>query len=173
MTSDQDLSRKANELLDRLREPGGVSAIERALTLISLVVGAAFLLIGAWSVHHFHLDEFIFPRATAQATVVENRYRPTSSSRNAGLGGNSYYAIMRFTAQDGREVTLQDWISFERPSFGVGQTVTVFYDPEEPQHAMVDRGWKNLVPPGVPGLFGFLMVLGGLQRLRKARAAGP
>jgi hypothetical protein len=48
--------------------------------------------------------------------------------------------------------------------------VNIFYDPGEPEHAMIDRGWKNYLPPGIPGVMGFLMILGGVQRLLKARA---
>jgi hypothetical protein len=41
----------------------------------------------------------------------------------------------------------------------------VFYDPQEPQHAMIDRGEKNYVIPGIVLIFGVFMVAGGLQRL--------
>jgi Protein of unknown function (DUF3592) len=79
-----------------------------------------------------------------------------------------YRAMVRFNAQGGSETTVGDWIALRPPSFSVGQGVTVFYDPEDPQHAMIDRGWKNYAVPGIPAAMGFLMILGGLQRLRRS-----
>jgi uncharacterized protein DUF3592 len=37
---------------------------------------------------------------------------------------------------------------------GVGQRVIVLYDPDEPENAMIDHGWKNWLLPGIPGVFG-------------------
>lgn len=148
-------------LSSRLGEPAVISAINLAMVVISLAVGSAFILVGGWFVHRHHLDEFIFGRATAQGRVVEN-YPST--------GGSTYRAIVYFRAQDGRDVTVGDWISLNPPSFRVGQSVTLFYDPKDPQHAMIDRGWKNYLPLGIPGVMGFLMILGGIQRLFRARA---
>jgi hypothetical protein len=162
-----DRLRIADVLRARLSEPAGLAAVSRAMIAISLAVGAAFILVGGWWIHRFHMDEFIFNRAIAQGRVIENRPVQVASSSRF-LGGTSYRAIVRFRAQDGREVTLGDWVTFTPPSFSVGQVVGVFYDPGEPEHAMIDRGWKNYLPPGIPGVMGLLMILGGVQRRLKA-----
>jgi len=156
----------ADALRARLSGPAGLAAVNRAMILISLAAGSAFILAGGWWIHRFHMDEFIFNRAIAQGRVVENKSVQVASSSRF-LGGTSYRAIVRFKAQGGREVTLSDWVTFNPPSFRVGQTVSVFYDPDEPGHAMVDRGWKNYLPPGIPGVMGLLMILGGVQRWLK------
>jgi Protein of unknown function (DUF3592) len=148
---------------------GGLArSINRVMVVISLAVGSAFILVGGYWIHRLHLDEFIFNRATAQGQVVENRKNLVGSS-NAGrfLGRTSYRAMVRFSAHGGGDVTVGDWIALSPPSFQVGQNVTLFYDPEDPQRAMIDRGWKNYLAPGIPGVMGFLMILGGLQRLRR------
>lgn len=144
--------------------PGRFATINRVIALISLAVGAAFILVGGWWVHRFHLDEFVFNRATAQGRVVENVVR---SGTGRLLGGKFYRAMVRFNARGGGETTVGDWIALSPPSFSVGQSVTVFYDPEDPQRAMIDRGWKNYAVPAIPGVMGFFMILGGLQRLRR------
>jgi Protein of unknown function (DUF3592) len=149
-------------LNSRLRDPAVGVAINPVLVVISLVVGSAFILVGGWFVHRFHMDEFIFGRATAQGRVIENYPRGEVS------GKTTYMAIVYFKAQDGQDVTLDDWLGLNPPWFRVGQSVTLFYDPENPQHAMIDRGWKNYLPLGIPGGMGFLMILGGIQRLLRA-----
>jgi Protein of unknown function (DUF3592) len=153
----------AAALSNRLGEPAVISAINMVMVVISLAVGSAFILVGGWFIHRHHLDEFIFGRATAQGRVIENH----PSGQVSGVP--TYFAIVYFKAQDGRDVTIDDWIGLSPPSFRVGQSVTLFYDPEDPQHAMIDRGWKNYLLPGIPGGMGFLMILGGIQRWLRAR----
>ena len=173
MNLDRDqILRGAGALHTRLSEPAGLAVFTRVMILISLVIGSAFIVVGGWWVHRSHADEFIFSRVAAQGQVVENRpvYVASSSTGRGFLGGTFYRAIVRFRAQGGRDLTVDDWIALHPPSFRVGQSVTLFYDPEDPQHAMIDRGWKNYLAPGIPGVMGFLMILGGLQRLFKARA---
>jgi hypothetical protein len=138
---------------------GFAPGINRAMVVVSLAVGSAFLLVGGYWVHRMHLDQFIFNHATAQGQVVENRRNP--------VGRTSYRAMVRFSPRGGGDVTVADWIALNPASFGVGQSVTLFYDPEDPQSAMIDRGWKNYLAPGIPGVMGFLMILGGVQRLRR------
>jgi hypothetical protein len=67
--------------------------------------------------------------------------------------------------QQGQVITHRDFLAFSPPSFNVGQRVKVFYDPQNPQHAMIERGPKNYVIPLVCGAFGGLMIGGGQQRL--------
>ena len=91
---------------------------------------------------------------------------------DAGTGkGNlpftSYQAVVKFTDQRGQIVIYPDKFGFSRASFSVGQRVRIFYDPQNPEHAMIDRGQKNYVIPGIVCTFGGLMLLGGLQRLMK------
>ena len=123
---------------------------------------------GGFFIHHNHLDEFMLHSAVAEAEVVENRAKqvyPGTGSRT--LPYTSYQAVVRFTDQQGQTVTYADKFGFSRPSFMVGQKVRIFYDPQNPQRAMIDRGPKNYVIPFVCGVFGGLMILGSVQRLSK------
>ena len=142
-----------------------ISQINRAVGVIGLVVGLALILGGGFFIHN---DEFILKPAVAEAEVVENRSEqvyPGTGSRT--LPYTSYQAIVRFTDQQGQTVTYADKFGFSRPSFMVGQKVRIFYDPQNPQHAMTDRGPKNYAIPFVCAVFGGLTILGSLQRLSK------
>src|SRR5437762_8065010 len=124
--------------------------INRAFGVIGLVAGLAFILGGGFFIHHNHLDEFMLKPAVAEAEVVENRVKqvyPGTGSRT--LPYTSYQAVVRFTDQQGQTVTYADKSGFSRPSFMVGQKVRIFYDPQNPQHAMIDRGPKNYAIPFV------------------------
>jgi Protein of unknown function (DUF3592) len=138
--------------------------IERALGVISATAGLAVILAGGWWLHDHDLDQFLSKAAVTDGRVVENRPEPwyTNTSR---FSHTSYRAIVTFPDREGRDVTYRDVFAFDPASFSVGETVQVFYDPRNPQHAMIDRGWKNYVIPAVCGIFGGLMTLGGLQRL--------
>jgi uncharacterized protein DUF3592 len=56
-------------------------------------------------------------------------------------------------APDGRDVRVPDWIGLGKQTLGVGQRVIVLYDPDEPENAMIDHGWKNWLLR-IPGVFG-------------------
>jgi len=145
-----------------------VNKINRVFGVVGLVVGLGLILGGGFFIHHNHLDQFILKPAVAEAEVVENKSKenyPGTGSRT--LPFTSYQAVVRFTDQQGQTVTYADKFGFSPPSFMVGQKVRIFYDPQNPQRAMIDRGPKNYVIPCVCAVFGGLMILGSLQRLSK------
>ena len=147
-----------------------LGTVNRAFGVVGLFVGLALLFGGAYFVHHAHLDEFlglIAKSQTAEGTVIENRPVEVHPSSGRTLPYTSYQAIVAFADQNDRPVTLPDQIAFSPPSFRVGQKVRVFYDPQNPQHAMIDRGSKNFIIPGICLVFGGLIVLGSIQRLTR------
>jgi len=146
-----------------------LGAVNRIFGVIGLLVGLAFLLVGGFWIHHQHLDAFLQLLAKSESAVgqvVENRpvtVYPGPSSRT--LSYTAYHAVVRFTDHNGETVTFADKLGFSRASFSVGQEVRIFYDPRNAQNAMIDRGWKNFVIPGICLTFGGLIVLGSIQRL--------
>jgi hypothetical protein len=147
-------------------DAASVSVINRVVGLIGLVAGLTFILGGGFMIHHNHLDEFLLNPAVAEGQVVENKSKqnyPGTGSRI--LPFTSYQAIVQFTDQQGQTVTYRDAFGFNHPSFQVGR-VRIFYDPQNPQRAMIDRGLKNYLIPAICLGFGGLLILGGLQRLR-------
>ena len=151
----------------------GIQAVNRVVGVIGLSAALFFFLGGGFFLHRMHLDEFLFKRAVAHGRVLENRSKQNNPSRLNGwsyLPFVSYHAIVQFQSREGRTITYADVIGFTRPSFRVGQDVTIFYDPEEPQHAMIDRGAKNYLIPGICLIFGGFMVLGSCQRLARSQS---
>ena len=146
-----------------------LGALNRLFGAIGLLVGVAFLIMGGFWIHHQHLDTFfrlIAKSESAVGQVVENhpvQVYPGPGSRT--LPYTSYHAVVRFTDHIGQTITFTDKLAFSRPSFSVGQDVRIFYDPRDAQHAMIDRGWKNFIIPGICLIFGGLIVLGSVQRL--------
>jgi hypothetical protein len=144
--------------------PPAVATINRAVGVISVLVGLAFFLVGGYFVHHNNLDVFVLKSGVAAGCVIENE-KVRRTDRQEGFSHTSYRAIIEFPDQAGHLVRYRDWISFNPASFYVGQTVRIFYDPQNPEHAMVDRGPRNYFVPLVILVFGGLSLLGGLQRL--------
>jgi len=150
-----------------------LGGVNRFFGVIGLLVGLAFLFVGGFWIHYPHLDAFlglIAKSDSAMGQVVENRpvrVYPGSGSRT--LPYTSYQAVVRFIDRNGQTITFADKLAFSRPSFHVGQDVRIFYDPRDAQHAMIDRGWKNFVIPGICLMFGGLIVLGSIQRLIRSR----
>jgi hypothetical protein len=145
-----------------------VGGINRAVGAVGLVVGFGILLAGGYWIHHNHLDEFLAKPASAEGQVVENKR--LDNFRRGYRVGTSYLAIVQFTDRNGQTVLHRDWVGFNPPAFYVGQHVEIFYDPQDPQVAMIDRGAKNYCLPGFLCGFGGLAVLGSLQRLRMPRS---
>src|SRR5215467_581283 len=142
-------------------------AVNRVFGVIGLLVGLVFLFVGGFWIHHQHFDAFLGLIAKSESVagkVIENRpVQVYPGSRT--LPYTAYHAVVRFTDHEGQTITFTDKLGFSRPSFSVGQEVRIFYDPRDTQHAMIDRGWKNFVIPGICLVFGGLVVLGSIQRL--------
>ena len=135
-----------------------IDRIRQGMTVVSLLFGLALLLGGGYFLERQR--DFIARSVTAEGWVIENeRVRGRSSSRS------SYRAIVRFTDQHGEPVVYHDRIAFNPPSFSVGQSVTVFYDPQNPQMAVIDRGAKNYLIPGIAFGLGALITVSWLPRL--------
>ena len=147
-------------------DPSLLSRANRIFGRIALFAGLAFLLGGGYVIHRWHLDQFMFESETADGVVVENRAQEVNPQPGSSdLPYTSYQAIVRFKDRRGQILTYADWFGFGRASFHMGQTVRVLYDPRNPQHAMIDRGDKNYIVPGIVLFFGVCLVAGGLQRL--------
>jgi len=156
-------------------DPAFVIRAKRIIGVGSLIAGLAVLLAGGLFVHHNHFDQFLLNPAVAEGVVVENRAHEVPATGKRDLSYTSYQAIVRFRDGRGEIVNYPDKFGFSRESFRVGQTVRVFYDPQNSEHAMIDRGPKNYIVPGIVCIFGGLMILGGFQRLRSvaSRSTSP
>jgi hypothetical protein len=56
-------------------------------------------------------------------------------------GDTIYYPVVEFTLPNGKETRVQSSFGTSPPAFWQGQTVTVLYEPENPQGARIQSFW--------------------------------
>ena len=137
--------------------------IRQGMTTVSLLFGLALLLGGGYFLERKR--EFIARSVAAEGRVIENERVQWTANNGRSSSRSSYRAIVRFTDQHGEPVVYHDRVAFNPPSFSVGRSVTIFYDPQNPQMAMIDRGAKNYLIPGIAFGLGALITLSWLPRL--------
>jgi len=151
-----------------------IMRINRGVGVVGLVAGIVVAWVAAaWTIR---TRAFIATAAPAQGQVIVNQPvvwqdRDSHGASSSTVTRTSYRAVVRFTDGAGRSIILRDTIAFNPPSFAVGQRVPVLYDPQRPARALIDRGARLYLVPGVAGVFAALMVLGSLQRLFDRRLA--
>ncbi|MBU0479916.1 MAG: DUF3592 domain-containing protein [Proteobacteria bacterium] len=131
------------------------------------VIALGFL-IGGWYLY-LALQGF-----TGKALAAEGEVVRLESRRSAGSdSGPSYYPVVSFIAESGKEVLFTDRIGMNPPLYQSGESVNVLYDPGHPDKAMIDRGLFNCLPAlalfGAGGLMGWwlIAILAGVLRRRK------
>lgn len=102
--------------------------------------------------------------ARAQGTVIRlEMLRPRGTQTPAG----SYYAWVRYTTADGREVEGRTTFASSPPPAREGATVQVLYHPERPDRIRLDtlmgRGGFAALPCYVLGLLAIVIGIIGLQ----------
>ena len=116
--------------------------------------------------------------AGIRALVMQRRQREGSTSttgvvvalqkRNFDPGsGDVYCPTVEFTTASGKTVQFDSAFGTMPASHKVGQTVKVFYDPENPESAEIDSGLTKWLAPGcflafAVGAFFFSIVFLGL-----------
>jgi hypothetical protein len=97
---------------------------------LSLLLGAAW---SAWST-----QTWIDRTDEVQGKVIE-----MVRIRDRDDGGYMYAPLVRFETIDGRTVEFQSSLRSNPPGYRTGQTVSVLYDPDDPQSAAI-RGLVSL-----------------------------
>jgi hypothetical protein len=154
----------------------GEMNFNRLVGVIAATLGVALLLGGGlWTSHH---RRFMHDALTAPGQVID--YAETQSTSTSGTSPaatttvhRSYCAVVRFTDRDGRVTTYRDNVCSSPPSFRLGQTVTVYYDPHNSSDALVDHGLIVYALPVACAVFGLVCLLAGLQRLAGRGIAAP
>ena len=133
----------------------------------ALLAGAAY-----WRAHTLW---FIEGAAVARGTVVDLRISTSNNSR-------SYYPIVEFVAANGAKVQYVSSSGSNPPSYARGEPVKVYYNPSNPQDALLEGFFSLWGGPLIVGGMGavFLLIGGsmilltgsGARRLAKLRASG-
>ena len=129
------------------------------------VLGAVFLVVGVWT--FFSTRSFIATAARADGVVIDLELSRSDDS-------STYYPIVAFRTQDGQEIEYQSNTGTNPPSFRVGESVTVLYDPQDPYDARIEAFselWLFSIIFGSVGLVFFGVFAGtvvfGMRRKRK------
>lgn len=94
-----------------------------------------------------------------------------TGSRQSRMGeAYTYYAIAEFTDVTGQTYRFDDSFSQSGSApFRRGEQVTVIYDPQDPQKAIIDRGWMNWAVSGGALAFGLFMLYAAYSTVRSRR----
>jgi hypothetical protein len=151
-------------------DAGTIERIRRGMTAVALVFGLALLVGGGYFVERQR--EFIAKSVAAEGRVIQNEEVHRTDNNGRGFSHTSYRAIVNFTDRRGQVFTHHDDVALNPPSFSVGESVTILYDPQNPQKAMIDRGAKNYLISGIALGLGALITLSWLPRMMRRSAGG-
>ncbi|WP_295980192.1 DUF3592 domain-containing protein [uncultured Variovorax sp.] len=120
------------------------------VAILRLVFGAVALVLCAiaWLLHH-NTASFIASASRTQGEVMRLLYVESSERDESG----TWKPLVRFKAPSGEVVEFAPSSSSSPPAYKVGETVDVFFDPNDPQDAMLD---------GFFSLWGGAVITGGL-----------
>jgi hypothetical protein len=85
--------------------------------------------------------------------AMEGKGHVTSLVKGDSTKSNVYKPVVEFKTVDGTNVEFTSWMSTSPPRFSVGESVSVYYDPQNPQSAIIND-WLSL--------WGGSFILGGL-----------
>lgn len=123
-------------------------------SLSSFIIVPIFLLVGLglcagggyWG---WLTRNFVQTAATAPGTVVELTRQSDSE------GGDSFSPVVEYTLPSGRTVRFEEDLSSNPPSHRVGESVEVFYNPENPSEARINNTFTLWFGPGLLVGMGF------------------
>lgn len=106
-------------------------------------------------------------RAPAEVVRIKSEYNSSSDS-----SGYTYYAIVKFTDENGRSVEFKDSVGASSPMYKRGDEVDVIYYLDEPKDAIIDRGIFNWSLSGGLAIGGLLVLWMAIYSIRISRRFG-
>ena len=109
---------------------------------VAVVAGALY-----WTSHlHGYIDKAV----RTHGTIV-------SQKSSTSDGSTTYAPVIKFTPYKSETIRFTSSISSSNPSWEVGDTVLVYYDPDNSSDAMMDRGWFNYFFQLILGFIGLVV----------------
>jgi hypothetical protein len=123
------------------------------------------LLLLAWAAYKY-LDTRAWLRRSVEApgSVIE-----MVRVRDRETGDVSFAPLVRFQTRDGKSIEFQSSFRSNPPAYTVGQTVTVLYDPDDPNAAAVSGVFSIWGFSIILALVGFVFVMIGIGIMLIAR----
>ncbi len=134
------------------------SFLYRLKSLITWVVLSCFLLTGLFLIRHAY-------RVTTSQRAIASQSRETSGTvvrlvpRTRKRTGNRLMAPVVTYQINGNQYSFESDIASSPPAYRIGDTVTVQYDPEQPEKATIKSFWSSWLPMLLFGGFGSLVTL--------------
>lgn len=116
-----------------------------------------------WGARNFHLAQI---GIKTQGTVVDYResFKPGRE--------RFYHPLVKFRTEEGKELQFESDIGTGIPSYSLGESVEVIYDPQNPRTAIIHSSIQVWFPLGVGtfgSLFGFIGYISLIGEMRKRR----
>jgi hypothetical protein len=128
---------------------------------VMLLIGIIFFGIGIYTGEGMYA--FMGDAASAKGVV-------TRMERESSGDGSSYYPHVAFIPRDADRIDFRDKLGTNPPVYKKGDQVEVLYDPDNPRHAMIDRGIWNWAIPGIFTGIGIALVIAGSKAYAAHRA---
>lgn len=119
-------------------------------------------LLGFASWHGFNLAQKI-TSGTATTGIV------TTLSEVRSSDGITYAPIVEYAPLSGQTLSFKDSFSSSPAAYAIGEQVAVIYNPDQPEIAMIDRGWKNWILTSICAGLGLLILSGAVKVSRASQ----
>lgn len=94
-----------------------------------------------------------------KAESVTGTVKTFRISEDVESGGTSYCPLIEYTTQRGETFLFNTLICSSPAPYEAGEQVTVFYDPQDPEHRQVDSFWGKYIWPFVAVAFGVAVII--------------
>jgi hypothetical protein len=131
--------------------------------LVSIFTGVGILLLFSAAGLFIHEQNFLKKAHMATGKVIELGRSVSSSKSSKSV---SYYPVVSFNTAEGKPFTFSSSLSSNPPSYSVGEEVTVYYLPENPQEAEIKGFFSQWLAVIISGFLGLLFSSIGIGTLR-------
>jgi Protein of unknown function (DUF3592) len=118
-------------------------------------IGVLLLLGAAWTISSTRTW-------VAHAVEVQGKVIEMVRIRDRDDGGYMFAPLVRFQTTDGRNIEFESSLRSNPPGYRTGQTVSVLYDPVEPQSAAIRGVFSLWLIPMVLGFMGSIFTAVGI-----------
>jgi len=123
--------------------------LRRIGKFVLIPIGLSLLLGAGWSA--WSMQTWIDRTDEVEGKVIE-----MVRIRDRDDGGYMYAPLVRFETTDGNTVEFQSSLRSNPPAYRTGQTVSVLYDPEDPQSAAIRGVFSLWLTSMILGFVGFM-----------------
>lgn len=136
-------------------------------------IGFVMVIVGA--VVGIRTHSFIQGAEKAEGSVVELVRKRSTSTRSRSGTRRSYiysYPVVKFETANGESVEFESNVGSNPPAFQPGESVTVLYNPEQVNEAMIESFWELWLITMITGLNGSVFFFIGVLMLYSTMRQG-